>query len=762
MTNATPTLEQKYPGLLISSHCIKDAKSKADATQNLFGWKRVELTPQEWIAELEQGRTIQPSVFEPTDDGSFTHAIKYWRSTHFVCCDADNLKGVEFLSDGNDKNHNGIDYWTEDTGLSERYPTLKQTVFAVGQSVSSMSEDKPPPHRRYRIVFLFDEPIQSEQHYHAVLLALSEQYPIIPPVERSPAQPVFGNARESLNKFALRGNVLKLSDYLMPKSEPEPAPKSKPEPKPTEKRLDDFLSEHGIEFEPCPKQAEKYFVRCPYSDHHTDGIAKPKDSYVFVNSDGKYAFKCSHDSCKVGNRSTWQAFKDGYSIRNGKHTPKNKSEDAPNSSDDSLFFSGKKFQPMWMEWHLIHEGKRYLSLAEEQGLRIYQDGIYVKERVLATKDQLLSSVQTALGMGLFKMSHYHETRTMLLEKRTPLSECDNPGHLCLKNGVLNLETMTLSDHSPDQVFLHQLPVAWDTKQSCPNILAWLRDVLDNDEDQVCLFLEAVGYTLLQTTELQKLVILEGPTKTGKSTAGKLLRALIGNNNVSNISLHAIDNEDNRFSRVRLLGKIANISSDTSGRSLKGDGYVKAVVAGDEIDAESKGIDGFTFTPNATLWAMTNRVPGSYDKTSGWYERLLIIKFEKQFLPGSETPPDTKMIDKLTTPEELSGLLKEAIGMGLAALERGHFSVTDKQVQAVQEVRLRNDSVAVFIETLQKDEWDDIEFYNLYCEWQGQEEPDAKALSKTKLADACKLHGIVRRKLGTRENRAWKWTRETEN
>lgn len=316
MTQTNPVLDQKYPGLLISSHSIQDAHSKQSASQNLFGWTRVALTPKEWVAKLEQGHTIQPSAFAPTDDGSFTHAIKHWRSTHFVCCDADNLKGVEFLPDGQDKTPDGIEYWTEDNGLSERYPSLKETAFAVGQSVSSMSEDKPPPHRRYRIIFLFDTPIQSEKHYHAILLALSEQYPIIPSIERSPAQPVFGNAREGFNKFAICGNVLKLADYPMPPEEPEPEPASTSKPPPTEKRLDTFLSEHGIEYEACPKQSEKYFVRCPYAEHHTNGVCKPKDAYVFVNSDAKFAFHCSHHSCKAGDRSTWQGFKDGYGIRN--------------------------------------------------------------------------------------------------------------------------------------------------------------------------------------------------------------------------------------------------------------------------------------------------------------------------------------------------------------------------------------------------------------------------------------------------------------
>lgn len=313
MANLTET---KMSGLLIDKHCVKDAKSKASASQSLINWQRVALTPREWIGELELGRTIQPSAFEPFDDCKFTHAIDQWRGTHFVCCDADNLRGIEFLSDGSDKNPHGVEPWREETGLSERYPSLTKRAFAVGQSVSSMSEDKPPPHRRYRIIFLFDDQITSEIHCHSILLALSAEYPIIPAVERSPAQPVFGNAREGYNTFSIYGNVLKLSDYPIPEDHPKLTAPRKRAGFSIDKTLDAFLTEHNIDFEPCLKQSGKYFVRCPFTEHHTDAICKPKDAYVFVNLEGAFAFHCSHVSCKFSGRTTWQAFKKGYGIQN--------------------------------------------------------------------------------------------------------------------------------------------------------------------------------------------------------------------------------------------------------------------------------------------------------------------------------------------------------------------------------------------------------------------------------------------------------------
>ena len=748
----------KYAGIFIASHKVLDAASKDYAQNNFSGWQLESYTSEDWIKKLEAGQTIQPSAFSPKPDGTFTHAIKFWNSTHFVCADADNIKGVEFLDDGTDKNPSGVEYWTEHDGLSKRFPLLKDRAYAVGQSVSSMA--KEPLHRRYRLIFLFNAPITSEKHYHQILLALADEFPIIPAVERSPAQPVFGNAREEYNQVHLCGNVLSLDDF--PYTPPVDS-KDKAQPRLSlDETLEEYLSRHGIEYTHT-KEAGKFYVNCPYKDHHSGGKHGATDAYVFDDSQA-WAFYCSHASC--ANRRTWDAFKRGNGIVNGSGaTPKRKKNpeaetdtDAP--APDSPFFSGKKFLPMGMHDFLSNEGLHFLSLPSEPGLRVYQNGLYIPENQAKKSKRLMPAMQKYLGVQTFKMSQYEEVKRMLLETITPLSECEPTGHLNVANGILKLENLNILPHTPEKVFLSQLPVSYKPDADCPVIAEWLDDVLENDAGQVKLFLQAVGYTLLQTTELQKMFILLGPTQTGKSTAGGLLRALIGDANCSSLSLRAIDDEDNRFSRSSLLGKVANISADISHRYLQGDGNIKRITAGESIDAEFKGKDRFEFTPVTTLWAMSNKMPASRDKSSGWYQRLLIVEFKKQFLSGTTNPPDTKIIEKLTTDAELSGLLITALIAGRNAIENGDFSTTQKQVDALQTVMELNDHVYGFCQFMTsqiENEWQDAQFYSAYVDWLDSEDSEAKPLSKRKLADSVKVHGISRKRRGSeRENRHFVW------
>ena len=307
--------QQTYQGLIITRHHIVDSVSKEKA-KNPTGWKKVELTAPDWIHALENGHTIQPSDYIPKPDGTYTHSWKsgLWQSTHFICADGDHFLGVEKDEDGNEKHPNGIPYWTGESALKEKYPELKNEVYAVGQSVSSMTGDIP--HRRYRLVFLFDKPIKSVDHYKQIISTLAKRYPIITDDERPPTQPVFGNARKHFRTFYISDPsvILPLDDF--PFIESTESAQNTPQgalklDAPTQ-TLDEYLNAHQIAYTPAPEQG-KYFVDCPYKASHTGAKQGKTDSYVF--DDGKWSFHCSHSSCQAGGRSTWQAFKDGHGIK---------------------------------------------------------------------------------------------------------------------------------------------------------------------------------------------------------------------------------------------------------------------------------------------------------------------------------------------------------------------------------------------------------------------------------------------------------------
>ena len=269
--------------------------------------------------------------------------MDYWQSTCFIFADGDNIIGVEQNTDGSEKNDKGVELWTEPDGLSKRYPTLSKKVYTVGQSVSSMSLDKPPVHRRYRLGFRTDMPIETEEHYHQILWHLQRKFPIIPYVERSPAQPVFGNAREGFS-FHTCGNILKLSDYPYRK----PEPKSKPKPKPTQtitRTLREWLDFHKIKYEEkAYKGTEKFIVDCPHDNSHTT------DAWI-TDEGGAWQFSCSHNSCK-GDRSTWKAYKSALGIEDKNPARPKRDNPLPKLKDGSDYFVHDDFNVLAMSEYI--------------------------------------------------------------------------------------------------------------------------------------------------------------------------------------------------------------------------------------------------------------------------------------------------------------------------------------------------------------------------------------------------------------------------
>jgi putative DNA primase/helicase len=108
-----------------------------------------------------------------------------------------------------------------------------------------------------------------------------------------------------------------------------------------------------------------------------------------------------------------------------------------------------------------------------------------------------------------------------------------------------------------------------------------------------------------------------------------------------------------------------------------------MAAGDAVTAEHKFAQPFNFRNYAKLIFSANLIPESDDKTDAFYRRWVIINFDNRFIDGKE---DAALTQKLTTPEELSGLLNLAL-TGLHGLIRNggfHNKTIDQVKQEYEE------------------------------------------------------------------------------
>ena len=261
--------------------------------------------------------------------------------------------------------------------------------------------------------------------------------------------------------------------------------------------------------------------------------------------------------------------------------------------------------------------------------------------------------------------------------------------ICLENGILNLQTIELEEHNPEHKFTFQLPINWNPDAVCPQIDEFLHTTLDPDD--IPIFWQLAGYCLWRNYPIHKAFMLTGDGSNGKSTLINLMKAYLGEENICSKSLHSIVYD--KFSSAVLYGKHANLYADLSDQALKQTGMFKLLTGADSVDGEKKFKDSFTFKNYAKFIFSANKLPEVYDTTSAFFRRWIIINFPNTF---DDDTADKNLIEKLTTPEELSGMLCKAVKALQTLLADGKFH-NSKTTDEIEDryIKLSN-SVAAFV------------------------------------------------------------------
>jgi len=274
----------------------------------------------------------------------------------------------------------------------------------------------------------------------------------------------------------------------------------------------------------------------------------------------------------------------------------------------------------------------------------------------------------------------------------------------LENGVLNIKTRELTEHTPQKIFFNKLPINYDEDADCPNILKHFQDVLNNEEN-VKVMLELFGYLLLKEYKIEKAFMFVGFGRNGKSKTIELMKRFIGAENCSSLPLRSLNEES--FSLSELFGKMANLSADLSKTDLKETGMIKSLIGRDTIQSKRKYLRDLNFVNYAKMIFGANELPKIYDTTDGFWTKWVLLEFPCKFIPKemynlltNEEKKLCKIIDidiieKLTTPEELSGLLNYALDNLDILMKNKDFSYS-KSTKEVKDMWIRkSDSFTAF-------------------------------------------------------------------
>jgi len=272
------------------------------------------------------------------------------------------------------------------------------------------------------------------------------------------------------------------------------------------------------------------------------------------------------------------------------------------------------------------------------------------------------------------------------------------------NGVLDARTFKLSPYSPDLGFKAKLEVPYNASATCPKIDNFIVEICSDgegtsqDANMVRGLKQLAAYCLWRGYPIQKLFFLIGAGANGKGVFCAILQTMLGAINVSNTTLGKLCYD--RFAAADLEGRMANIANELTVSEIKNFDMAKTLTSGtDRIRVERKNKQAYTTVLTAKLINASNKPPKSQDASDGFYRRLILFFFQRQFY-GSAAKNGLEA--ELTTQSELSGFLNEALTeLRLWLDEDGNFLpqatfCNDMPVDEIRQIYERaSDTVAAF-------------------------------------------------------------------
>ncbi len=226
----------------------------------------------------------------------------------------------------------------------------------------------------------------------------------------------------------------------------------------------------------------------------------------------------------------------------------------------------------------------------------------------------------------------------------------------------------------------------------------------------------LGYFLLDSTKAHATFFLVGTGANGKSVLLNVLSELVGPDYVTHRSLE--DLSTNRFATASLVGKKLNIGNEEESKRLKTDLF-KNLVSGEQISAERKFGEAFSFRPRTRFVFASNHLPSFDVVDDAIRRRVFIIPFYRKI---SQAERDPYLVDKLL--KEHSQIIAWCLeGAHRLSERKFQFVLTQSMAKSFDEFEQEQSSSIDFFEenfvllpTLKEEVFDVSTMYSYYKNW----------------------------------------------
>lgn len=364
------------------------------------------------------------------------------------------------------------------------------------------------------------------------------------------------------------------------------------------------------------------------------------------------------------------------------------------------------YREVWWMW----DGEKYENLPAYELRAVIAQFIDDKTAVDVTKNFVSNVIETLTGLCLIsskvEMPAWLGESNVKAMGRTVIFE---NGWLDLDELIAGEET-ELQAHTPKLFSMNALPYQFDEESNCPKWLEFLNCNIEGDIDRINVLKDFSGYCLLSNNlKFHKFLLLEGEAGTGKSTFCTVLRALLGEKNVSHVPLELFGE---RFALYSTLDKLANIVEEVGELDTVAEGQLKAFTSGSPMQFERKYKEPIMAIPTAKLILATNNRPRLKDRSGGVWRRMILVPWQK-VIP--ETEWDRELDMKIIN-DELPGVFLWALAGLARLLESNGFSSSETVKTATEEYKLEENPTRIFLLDNYEEAEGYVEVKEIYSEY----------------------------------------------
>lgn len=266
----------------------------------------------------------------------------------------------------------------------------------------------------------------------------------------------------------------------------------------------------------------------------------------------------------------------------------------------------------------------------------------------------------------------------------------DPYLLNVENGTVDLRSMELRRHDPEDLLSMQAPVSYEAEATAK---LWERCLATWQPDpDVRGFLQRIAGTGVIGIPLDRVLVNVGHGANGKSVFYGAMRRLLGEYATEAHKSLVVDDRHEQHETVvaDLYRRRLVLAPETRQTDKLSEEQVKNLTGGDRLKARRMREDRWAFDPTHTLVMHTNYRPRIAGTDEGIWRRVVLLDWPTT-IPADQRDPN--MIGRLD--DERSGILRWLIEGAHSYLAQG-LAVPPSVAASTDEYRLSEDQVGRFI------------------------------------------------------------------